>query len=120
MRVLINGPLQLCIDSKLTVQGAGLWAEKWEYNGLRTRTGKKVKNADQWAQLREALQDWEQDRTRRVQFIHVSSHVGLLGNEEADKLADEGVRKHPKLRGRVGRDATTVVWRDRELMTWVT
>ena len=45
---------------------------------------------DLWQELDEVLQQ----RRAAQEWVKVPSHVDLEGNEHADKLADEGVRKH--------------------------
>ena len=50
-----------------------------------------------WEQL---LQEIEQAGAA-VRWMHVPSHVGIVGNTHADTLADMGRRKSPLLRGYV-------------------
>ena len=77
--------LQLCVASQLVTDGATLWLGGW-----RTKKGQTIKNVDLWQQMDEELQK----RQAAQEWVKVPSHVDLEGNEHADKLADEGVRKH--------------------------
>ena len=67
-----------------------LWLEGWGRRGWNTKKGQTIKNIDLWQQLDEELQN----RWAAQEGVKVPSHVGLEGNEHADKLADEGVRRH--------------------------
>ena len=53
--------------------------------------GEQIPNWDKWDSLRDALS------ARRVPtcFKHVYSHIGILGDERADPLANQGRLQHP-------------------------
>ena len=55
-----------------------------------------MENEDLWREIKAALED----RTGGTRVIKVPSHVDIEGNEEADALADAGVKKQgKKMRG---------------------
>ena len=86
----VGVPLQLCVDSQLVTSGATLWLTGWIRRGWRTKQGTPVSNKDLWLELHGLLEAREEETV----WIKVPSHVDIYGNEQADKLADEGVRKH--------------------------
>ena len=84
--------LQICTDSQLVVDAILYWLEGWERRGWKTKAGKKVENEDLWKEIKAALED----RTGSTKVIKVPSHVDIEGNEKADEMAKEGVKKHGK------------------------
>ena len=81
-------PLQLISDSSYVVKGI-----KERFGGPRAirKIVRLVANEDLWNRLEKSLSKrlppWEVEWTR--------GHVGLPGNERADRLANEGRMKHP-------------------------
>ena len=73
-------------DSKYVMQGLTEWLPGWKRKGWRTADGKPVKNQDLWQALDAAVQ------RHRVDWLWVKGHNGDPGNEEADRLANEGVQ----------------------------
>lgn len=71
-------------DSKYVVQGISSWIVNWKRNGWKSAQKQPVLNQDLWQQL-DAL------KTPHVTFQHVRGHSGVPGNEEADRLANEGL-----------------------------
>ena len=63
------------------------WPWEWRSQGYRTKSGSPVKNVDLWEQLLELLEGipWE--------VAHVPGHTGVWGNERADTLAREAIRR---------------------------
>ena len=57
---------------------------------MRTRGGKEVSNRDLWERMQQLIER----RQATTQWIKVPSHTGIPGNEEADRLAEEGVKSH--------------------------
>ena len=53
--------------------------------------GRQDPNSDLWAQLQEAMRS----RTARTHWKHVYTHIGILGNERAESLANQGCSNHP-------------------------
>ena len=86
----------ICSDSKLVVMGATGKASKWRRHDWQGSRG-PVGHVDLWEQL---LGEIEQAGAA-VRWLHVPSHVGIVGNTHADTLADMGRRKSPLLRGYV-------------------
>ena len=83
-------PLQICTDSQLVVDTILYWLAGWERRGWKTKPGKPVENADLWQEIKEALVE----RTAPTWWVKVPSHMGVEGNEQADRLAKEGVKRH--------------------------
>ena len=52
---------------------------------------------DFWSQILATIEE----PGSQVQWLHVPSHIGVVGNDKADLLADMGRRKSPLLRGYV-------------------
>lgn len=71
-------------DSSYVYNTVTKWARGWEARGWRKADGKPVENQDLVKQL--CALAW----THGVQFNKVPAHVGLHGNEMADKLARRG------------------------------
>ena len=95
-------------DSKLCVDGVNDWLERWQIDGW-TRSGNQLRNQDLWMLMSRVLAQYKR-RGIQVRFEHVPAHVGIKGNERADRLAKAAVR-------RAFRDAflTSVQIRDRWL-----
>ncbi len=83
----------LLSDSSYLIQNAQTSLKRWASNGWVTLEGKPIANQDKWQALFEVLKGFS-----RIEFQHVSGHVGVLGNERCDLIARgyaEG--KKPKL-----------------------
>lgn len=75
----------LYTDSTYVKNGVTSWIASWKRNGWKTAAKKPVKNKDLWERL-DAL------ATRaNVNWKWVKGHAGHAGNEEADRLAREGM-----------------------------
>jgi len=59
------------------------WAEKWKAKGWKTQGNKPAMNPDLWQRLLRLCLD------HKVEFKWVKGHSGVLGNERADRLANE-------------------------------
>ena len=64
----------------------------WEADGW-TRMGNRLENADLWRVMRRVLTALKQTNNFRVRFQHVSAHVGIYGNEKADRLAKAAAKR---------------------------
>jgi ribonuclease HI len=75
----------LYTDSTYVRQGIMEWLPNWERRGWKTADRKDVKNVDLWQQLSRAAQRHE------IEWHWVKGHSGNLGNEAADRLANEAI-----------------------------
>ena len=75
----------ICSNSKLVVMGATGKASEWRRQDWQGSQG-PVGHVNLWEQL---LREIEQAGTA-VRWMHVPSHVGIVGNTHADTLADKG------------------------------
>jgi ribonuclease HI len=71
-------------DSQYVQTGISEWIHGWKKRGWRTAAKEPVKNADLWQAL-----DAAQAR-HQVEWRWVRGHVGHVGNERADQLANRG------------------------------
>lgn len=77
--------VELHTDSKYVQQGITTWIHGWKKNGWRTADKKPVKNDDLWKTLDELAQQ------HQIDWRWIKGHVGHVGNERADELANQGV-----------------------------
>ncbi|MEF1285836.1 ribonuclease HI [Vibrio sp. M250220] len=73
-------------DSEYCVKGHNEWLEGWKARGWRKANGKPIANRELWQQV---------DRLRAMKYVQVmkvKAHVGIEGNEKADKLATLAAR----------------------------
>jgi len=78
----------LC-DSKYSIQCVTQWAVNWEKNGW-TRPGGEIKNLD----LIKELYQQHQSIKDQVEVLHVNGHVGVEGNELADRMSILAIEEH--------------------------
>ena len=78
-------------DSLLCVNGVNSWMSRWRIDGW-TRSGRQLQNADLWMLLSRVLAQYSRQGID-VQLKHVPAHIGILGNERADRLAKAAVRR---------------------------
>lgn len=81
-------------DSQYSIQCVTTWIFKWMTNGFRTAGGQPVKNCALIKYL-SALLHARRMTGQTVEFQHVRGHVGLEGNEAADRLANMGALQPP-------------------------
>ena len=74
-------------DSTYVKDGLTKWIEKWKKNGWKSSNKKPIKNEDLWKTLE------LENRKHRVIWEWIKGHNGREGNELADKLATNEVRK---------------------------
>lgn len=74
-------------DSQYVQKGISEWLPNWVRRGWKTASGGAVKNQDLWRALA------EQAARHQIEWFWVKGHAGHPGNEIADALANEGVRK---------------------------
>ena len=63
---------------------------KWERAGWRSTSG-AVSHSYLWVQILFQMRRHQQT----ARFIWVPSHIGMVGNEGADQLAEQGCLSHP-------------------------
>ncbi|GFO25174.1 ribonuclease h1 [Plakobranchus ocellatus] len=74
-------------DSQFLINGITKWIIGWKKNGWKCTTGKPVINKDDFEAIDNQLSNIS------VKWVHVKSHSGDFGNEEADNLAKQGAKK---------------------------
>ena len=79
--------VQLYTDSQYVRLGITEWLPQWKRRGWKTADRKPVKNADLWERLDAQIQRHE------VHWHWVKGHAGDPGNERADELANDGIRR---------------------------
>jgi len=83
----MNDDVQIYTDSSYVQKGIQEWIYNWKKNGWRSSNKKPVKNQDLWQKL-DTL-----NSSLNVEWFWVKGHAGHAGNERADFLANEGVKK---------------------------
>ncbi len=73
-------------DSKYAILSLTVWIKLWKRNGWKTSKGSPVSNREMINEISILLKSFP-----NMKFIHVPAHTGILGNEEADRLAKEGL-----------------------------
>ena len=76
-------------DSVYTQKAMTEWVHRWEANGWKTVRNEGVKNKEDLMHLNRLCQQVN------VTWTHVPAHTGIVGNEQADRLAKEGSQKTP-------------------------
>lgn len=80
--VKTNRSVAILCDSKYSIQCVTQWAVNWEKKGW-TRPGGEIKNLD----LIKDLYKQHQSIKDKVEVLHVNGHVGVEGNELADRMS---------------------------------
>ena len=78
-------------DSRHCVDGTNKWLQMWKVDGW-TRNGQPLRNLDLWKLLSRVLDEYQESGIE-VALLHVPTHVGVYGNEKADRLAKAAVRR---------------------------
>ncbi len=73
-------------DSKYSIQCVTQWAAGWEKKGWK-KTGGEIKNLD----LIQPMYLLYTKLKKSVQVLHVNGHVGVQGNELADRMSIHGI-----------------------------
>ena len=82
--------IAICTHSWYVLLGAAGPARRWLLRGWVGSKG-PVSNVPPWEVLLETLST----HNGLVKFVKVPSHVNIIGNSEADRLADQGRLSHP-------------------------
>lgn len=79
----------LYTDSSFLINSITKWINKWKKNGWKLTDGGLVKNKEDFEEL-------DSVRTGlKVEWVHVSGHSGIEGNEKADQLAVAALKLPP-------------------------
>ena len=83
----LNGSRKVLLhtDSRYVMNGIRDWLPNWKKRGWKTSSKKPVKNQDLWQALDAAVGQHE------IEWNWVRGHTGVVGNEEADALANRGI-----------------------------
>ena len=83
----LNGSRNILLhtDSRYVMDGINDWMPNWKKRGWITASKKPVKNQDLWQALDEAISRHE------IEWRWVRGHTGVPGNEDADRLANQGI-----------------------------
>jgi len=73
-------------DSKYSIQCVTQWAIGWQKKGWR-KPGGEIKNLD----LIQPMYALYNKIKKSVQILHVNGHVGVEGNELADRMSIHGI-----------------------------
>jgi ribonuclease HI len=73
-------------DSSYAIQCVIKWAFGWEKKGWR-KTGGEIKNLD----LIQPMFALHRKLGQKVEILHVNGHVGVEGNELADRMSVHGI-----------------------------
>jgi ribonuclease HI len=76
-------------DSEYVVKGLTIWAVSWERSGWTKALGSPVVSSDLFKRARDMMKLLGMNGVQ-VCFQHVPGHRGIIGNEEADRLAVRG------------------------------
>ncbi|XP_058800297.1 ribonuclease H1-like [Phymastichus coffea] len=80
--------LKIFTDSQFAINCATKWIYTWKKNGWKTQDGRNVINKSELQVMEMALEPLN------IKFVHVNSHQGNYGNQEADRLARAGCEKY--------------------------
>ncbi|CAK7909739.1 hypothetical protein CAAN1_21S00320 [[Candida] anglica] len=98
LRDIKDGPMDIRYvvktDSRYTIDAITKWSKNWERNGWKTAANKDVLNRDlieeSVALYKEISKIYEAKGWGPLKFEHVRGHQGIVGNEMADSLANQG------------------------------
>ena len=93
-----NRSVAIFCDSKYCIQCVTQWAVNWQKKGWK-KTGGEIKNLE----LIKEMFALHQELKEKVQILHVNGHVGVEGNELADRMSilaidsrDTGFKRYRK------------------------
>lgn len=85
--------IKIKTDSQYVKNGITIWIKTWEKNNWKNSNKKEVINKDLWQELLN-LKNYInkkliENNFKEIEFEYVKAHIGILGNEIADSLANE-------------------------------
>jgi ribonuclease HI len=83
--------VQILCDSQYAINSLTNWGFGWKKNGWKKKTG-EIKNLDIIQPAHELFCQLEKD----VTISHVKAHIGIEGNELADRMAVYGITRQDK------------------------
>jgi ribonuclease HI len=87
----IEGRIEMHTDSAYLLQGVVGWMYGWEKNGWKTKTGEDVLNQDIWKEI--AALVFRLKLKHEIDWVKVSGHSGLRGNERVDEICTNAADK---------------------------
>ena len=88
-----NKALKIRTDSKYSINCLTNWYKTWEKNGWVNSNKKPIKNKKLIKMILKVMIN------RKITFEYVKGHSGVIGNDEADKLAKRGARNEEESDG---------------------
>lgn len=82
--------LKIFTDSAFLINSVCKWMPGWKNNGWKLKTGKSVVNQKDFKTLDSLIEKGNM----LIKWSYIPAHKGLLGNEEADKLAKIGASQY--------------------------
>ncbi len=73
-------------DSSYALNGIQYWVSGWQRRDWKTKEGTPIKNKEIWQEI---LRLQKEVGAKKIQWIHVSGHAGIPGNERCDKIATD-------------------------------
>ncbi len=83
-----HSKVTLYTDSELIVKGMTEWLANWKAKGWKNSKRKPIENKELWLSIDEL------SAKHLITWCHVAAHTGIVGNELADSLANEGTEGH--------------------------
>ncbi|MDO8572863.1 MAG: ribonuclease HI [bacterium] len=77
--------ITLHTDSRYVIHGITQWVTEWKKRDWMTKAKKPVENRDLWEKLSHLVDT--RAKLGNISWEHVGGHVGIAGNERADKIA---------------------------------
>jgi len=88
-----NLKINIKTDSQYMKNGIEIWIKNWEKNNWKGSNKKEVLNKDLWQKLLELKNFINNklllDNYETIKFEYVKAHIGINGNEIADRLANK-------------------------------